>query len=252
MAVATPPAAAPEPAPLGDVRDVGAMRRSSVSARSYTSLGDVKVVGDVRAMSVELHGLATIGGRLVAERLRAEGTLDVAGEVAVHGEIAVHGTALLGAGLTAGDLTAQGRLTVGGPIVLEGHGRLKGRLDAAGSLSARAFQFDGSVSVPGALDCPTVEGQLRRPSRIGVLRSENVRIVRGGFPPDARGSLLVDRIEATDVEIEAVDCEYLRAERIRLGPGAHVTRLDGEVVRRHRTAVIGPLSREPLPYGITR
>ncbi len=250
QAVVRPPT--PEPSGEGDLRDVGAVRRPQVSARSYTALGNVKVLGDLLAASAELHGLASVGGRLTGERVRAEGTLDVAGDVAVRGELTVRGTALLGGGLTAGDLVCQGRIRVAQGIVLDGHGRVHGTLEVGQGLQARAIQFDGGITVPGTLDCPTVEGRLRRPSRIGTLRSQNVRIVRPVFPPGGSATLVVDRIEATEVELEAVDCEYLRAERVRLGPGSHVTRVDGQVVRQHRSAVVGPLSREPIPPGITR
>ena len=119
-------------------------------------------------------------------------------------------------------------------------------------MSVRSLQLDGGVVVPGLFDCPTGVVHLRSPSRIGTLRSENLRIVPPLFPPARRLLLVVDRIEAKDVEIAGVDCEYLRADRVRLGPHAHVTRLDGEVIRRHPTAVVGPWAREPIPPGLSR
>ncbi len=252
MVAALPKTPLPEPALEGDVRDVGAVRRARVSARSYTALGNLKVVGDLLAASVDLHGLASVGGRLSAERVRAEGTVDVGGDVAVRGELSVRGTGLFGGAVSAGDLVAHGQLRVARGITLDGHGRVVGMLEVGDGFAARALEFEGGIVVPGVLDCPTVEGRLRRPSRIGTLRSQNVRIVRPLFPPGGQGTLQVDRIEATEVELVAVDCEYLRAERVRLGPGTHVTRVDGRIVRQHASAVVGPLSREPIPPGISR
>ena len=243
----------PVPPPLeGDIRDVGGARRASLRARSYTALGAVKLLGDLDAGSVELHGLASIGGRLTAEKLRSDGTLDVAGAVLVKGEATVKGTAILRAGLTSGDLNVHGHLLVTGPIVSDGDSRVHGHLEASGNLSARSLQFDGGVSVAGHVDSPIVEGHLRRASRIGTLRAQHVRIVRAPPPFGSRGSLVIDRIEASEVELEGVDCEYLRADRVRLGADSHVTRLDGQVVRRHRTAFVGPRSWEPVPPGISR
>ena len=251
MAATAEPPAAPVAPPEGDVRDVGGTRRDRVRARSYTALGAVKCVGDLEAATVELHGLATIGGRLSAERLRAEGTLDIAGDLLVRGETAVKGTATVGGSLATGDLAVRGTLIVRGPASLDGEGRIVGTLEVAGPMVARSLQFDGGVSVPASIDCPLVTGHLRRLSHIGTLRSQSVRIVTAPWPFGGRGRLVIDRIEATDVELEGVDCEYLRAERVRLGARAHITRLDGHVVHRHPTAVVGPRSWDPIPPGLS-
>lgn len=246
-----PPSTAPPPL-VGELRDVGGTRREAIRAQSYTALGAVKCLGDLEAGVVELHGLASIGGRVAAERLRAEGTLDVARDVVVRSEATLRGRATIGTSLAAGDLAVRGRLTVRGPMTLDGEGRITGTLEVEGPLVARSLQFDGTLLVPGTIDCPMFTGRLRHRSRVGTLRSENVRLVRPSWPFGSTGHLVIDRIEAADVELDGVDCEYLRAERIRLGAGTHVTRLDGHVVRRHPTAVVGPRSWEPLPRGLAR
>lgn len=241
------------PAPLeGEVRDTDAVRRPSVRAHRYVSTHATKILGDLEAVSVELRGFASIGGRLQAEHVRSDGTLDVAGAVTARSDAVFRGAAELRAGLSAGDLTVHGSLRCVGPMVLEGNAHVRGSLEVTGPFTARSLQFDGDLAIPGTVDSPIVQGHLRHPSRIGVLRSQHVRIVPALLSSGRTASLQVDRIEATEVEIAGVDCEYLRAERIRLGPRAHVTRLDGQIVRRHRAALVGPRSWEPLPYGITR
>ena len=245
--------AAPAPPPLtGDLEDTGGSRRESVRARRYRARGAVKVVGDLGAVEFALKGFGTIGGRLTVEKLLADGTLDVGKDVVVKTDGTFRGTATLLAGLLVGDLTVHGHLKVAANATVDGDGRIRGRLEVGGNLSARSLQFDGGLEVPGVLDCPVVEGRLRHASRIGSLHSQHVRIVRASLP-STRGSLLViDRIEASEVEIEGVDCEYLRADRVRLGAEAHVTRLEGQVVRRHRSAYVGARAWEPLPPGLSR
>ena len=240
------------PPPEGDLRDIGAARRPAIRARSYTALGAVRIDGDVDTGTVELHGTATIGGRLSAERLRSDGDLDVAREVVVKGESNLRGPTSFGASLVSGDLVVQGTLRVAAGAVVDGDARITGTLEVGTSLSARSVAFEGALVVPVVLECPFVQGRLRRPSRIGTLRSQNVRIVRAPGPLGRHGTLVGDRIEASEVELAGVDCEYLRAERVRLGPDAHVTRLDGQVVRQHRTATVGPRSWTPAPPGLTR
>ncbi|HTT34976.1 MAG TPA: hypothetical protein VMH78_03800 [Thermoplasmata archaeon] len=250
--MATAGAPTPIPPPLeGELHDVGATRRESVRTARYTATGELKVLGDVVVTSAAFQGLAVVGGRLEAAHLRSEGRLEVAGPVVARGEATLAGTLRLTGGLETGDLALSGEVEVRGPIAANGEIRLRGHLAAPGPVTARGVHIDGSVDVPGAIDSPFVLIRLRRPSRIGRIRSENARVVVPPFV--ARGTrLTVDRIEATDVALAHVDCEYLRAERIRLGPLARVTRLDGTVVQRHRTAWVGPFAESDHPYGLTR
>jgi cytoskeletal protein CcmA (bactofilin family) len=245
--------AAPTPSPLlGELRDTGAVRRDDVRVRRYTTRGAVKVLRDLTFVEGNLQGFVSVGGTLSAERLTSDATLDIAGNVAVTGELAGRGTIVVGGDLTGGDVHVDGLLRVRGAVRLDGHLRVKGHLDVATDLSARSVRFDGSATVGGTLEATIVVGTLRRPSHLTVVRAQSVRIVRPPFPVGRRGSLRLDRIEATDVQLSGVDCEYLRADRVWLGADAHVTRVDGAVVRRRASGVVGPVAREPVPAGLSR
>ena len=256
MAVATPPATPappPTPAPLtGDLRDVGAGLRPSVRARSYTAVGAIKILGAVEVTTADLQGTVSIGGRVTAERLRSDGVLNVGADVQVEGEASFKGSTRIGGGLTTGDLRAAGALDVGGTFTVEAQAVVRGDLAVTTTITARSLEFDGTIQAPGDLDCPIIQGRLRGASRLGAVHAQHVRIVRAGFPFGHRGELVADRIEAKEVELEAVSVEYLRAERVTLGAHCQVTRLDGDVIRRHRTAVVGPVAYEAPPPGLTR
>ncbi|MCI4336652.1 MAG: polymer-forming cytoskeletal protein [Thermoplasmata archaeon] len=256
MAVAsvptTPTLVPPLPPPTGDLRDVGAALRDSVRAHSYTAVGAVKILGAFEAGAADLRGTITIGTRFQAERARSDGTLDVAGDLRVQGELSVRGSTRVGGTLAAGDLRASGTLEVGQAVTVEAHAVIHGEVAVHGTLTARSLEFDGTIHASGLIDCPMIQGRLRGPSRLGTIRSQHVRIVRAAFPFGRRGQLVVDRIEATEVALEGVTCEYLRAERVSLGPDCQVTRVDGQVVRRHRSSVVGPVAWEAPPPGLTR
>ena len=251
--MATAAVGTPAPLPLeGDLRDVGPARRDTIRARSYSLVGDLKVQGDLVVGSATLDGIATVGGKVVADQLRSNGNVQVAGDVNVRGQLTVRGSHECRGALSAGELIVNGDLQVAGPISVNGHAEVKGRLETSAGVTARAFEFDGSLVIPGTLETPVLKGYLRRPSRIRLLKSQNVRILRSPFSSVGAATLTVDRIEASDVELTDVDCEYVRADRLRLGPRCHVTRVDGVVVYRHRSARVGPRSWEPIPPGLSR
>lgn len=256
MAVAAAPAAAAPRAPVvpltGDLRDVGTALRDAVRARSYTAIGAVKVLGAVEVGSGDVRGSVSIAGRLTAERFRSDGLLDVGASVKVQGDASLKGSTRVLGDLSAGDLRASGEIVVTGALTIDAQAVVVGDLTVTGATTARSLELDGTVQAPGELNCPIIQGRLRGPSRVGAIHAQHVRIVRAGFPFGHRGALLADRIEATEVELEAVSVEYLRAERVTLGPHCQVTRLDGEVIRQHRTAVVGPVAYEAPPPGLTR
>lgn len=256
MAVAQPAApvapASPAPPLTGEIRDLGAALREAVRVRTYSAIGAIKVLGSLEVETADVQGSVSIGGRLTAERLRSDGSLDAGADVTVGTEVNLKGASRVTGGLKAGELRAAGELDVSGPLTVQGNAEVRGDLVVGGPLSARSLDLDGTIQCLGTLDCPMIQGRLRGPSRIGAIHAQHVRIVRASFPFGSRGGLIADRIEATEVELEGVSVEYLRAERVTLGAHCQVTRLDGEVIRRHRTAVVGPVAVEPIPRGLTR
>lgn len=256
MAVAQPsPSGAPPapPAPLtGELRDLGAALHPAVRVRGYSAIGAVKVLGAVEVGSGDVQGSLSVGGRVVAERWRSNGAFDAGADVRIVGDATFDGATRIAGTLTVGELRTSGELEVGGALTVAAQAELKGDVRVGPVVSARSIDLDGTIQAPGTVDCPMIQARLRGPSRVGAIHAQHVRIVRASFPFGTRGSLIADRIEATEVELESVSCEYLRAERVTLGAHCQVTRVDGEVIRRHRTAVVGPVAYEPAPPGLTR
>jgi cytoskeletal protein CcmA (bactofilin family) len=245
----------------GVVRDVGAARHDVVRAARWTSSGSVKVTGDASAGEVALRGLATIGGRLTAERLTSEGTLEVLGAVDVRSSLSVGGTfrpvgtVHLGAGEVRGTLRAVA------PVKVDRELRVRGVLEAP-SLEVGLLDLEGSARVPGAVVARAkVRAQFRGDSTLGTVTAPEVvlrgpapglvpTLVRKVFGGSAR--VEVDRVEADRVELEAVRVAFVRSKAVVLGPGAHVAEVEGTIVRQHASARVGPESESPPPYGLSR
>ncbi len=252
MATRVPaPPAAPAGPPPADVDDHGSVRRDAVRARRWEATGAARVVRDVDADRVDLGGLITIGGALRAREVASRGTLEVGGPVEVAEALTIEGSARIGAGLSAGSAHLRGRLECGGSLRVTGRTEWTGHLDARGDLAGGPVLFDGRLTLDGALTATTLDGRLRGRSRADRLAAERITL-RAPRRLGPRGELTVLRIDAREVDLEGVVCEYLRADRIVLGAGCEIARVDGTIVRQHAGGHVGPVSRSPPPPGLSR
>ena len=260
-APATPAVGSPAP-PRGDtIRDSGTVRRDSIRATGWTARGMAKILGDVDVGAGTVTGLVAIGGSLTAESFRSRGTLDVHGSTAVRDRLAVDGTVHFGGSVRAGAVDARGTFRSPAELRVDRELTVVGTLEAP---SARVGLLDlqGAAEIPGELSAlGTVRARFHGDSRLGFVRARSVRLEG---PPTAliptlfrkvfggAAAVEVGRIEAESVELRAVEVDFVRAKEIVLGPGAHVTTIEGTVVRRHPTSRVGPESRSPPPHGLSR
>ncbi len=258
-----PPAKAPsatagsEPTPqpaqtLGDVLDRTPARHDQISARVWEARAGAKVVGNVAARSVQLKGPTGIRGQLTADRVDAVGSLDIVGGLTVRGDCSLTGDARVGGVVSVGSLALQGTLSASQGVTAAGALSGKGRILTPKDLRATTVQFEGSVDVGGTLKAGDVDLTVTAESRVGTILAQTVRVSSHHRALGKSPELTALRIEASDVVLEAVRCEYVRAERISLGRDAHVARWDGSIVRRDARSRAGPESNSPPPYGLTR
>ncbi|MGA8303358.1 MAG: hypothetical protein WA691_00860 [Thermoplasmata archaeon] len=257
---ALPPASAP-PSRAGAVRDSGTVRRDSLRAATWTSTGLVKVQGDVDVGSGSTSGLVSVGGKLSAGSFRARGTLEVLGPTNVRDQLTLEGTVHLQAAVHAGAVEAKGTFRSPSDVRVDRALSVTGTFEAP-SAHVGLFDLTGSAEISGDLEAAVlVRGRFRGNSHLGTIRARSV-VLEG--PPTALiptlwrrvfgGSATVEvgRIEADSVSLRAVDVEFVRSPEIVLGPGAHVTTVEGTIVRRHPTSRVGPESRSPRPHGLSR
>lgn len=249
-------------APLrGVVKDSGAVRRESVRAARWISSGTVKVTGDVTATEVAVRGLATIGGKLTADRCSVHGTLEVVGPIEVGAAGILEGTFRPLGPAHFGSANASGVVRAVADLRVDRVLRVAGALEAP-SVHAGLLDLDGSALVPGEIaGAAKVRATFRADSTLGTILAPSVALQ--GPPPGLVPTILrkvfggnamvhVERIEADHVELEAVTVAFVRSPEIVLGPDAHVAELEGTIVRQHPSAHVGPESRSPPPHGLSR
>jgi cytoskeletal protein CcmA (bactofilin family) len=257
-----PAAPAPGPrAPRDVVRDAGAVRRESVAVGQWIVSGSAKVTGNVTAAVVESRGLLSVGGSLRTGTLVADGTLEVLGPTEVSGTARFDGTYRPTGPAHLGVAEVRGVLRTPTDLKVDRELRVAGSLEAP-SVHVGYLEIEGSANVPGVVASSTkIRAQFKSDSTLGSLTAPEV--VLRGPPPGLVPNLMrkvfggaahieVERIEAERVELEAVEVAFVRAAQVVLGPGAHVTALEGTIVRQHATARVGPESHTPPPHGLSR
>jgi cytoskeletal protein CcmA (bactofilin family) len=264
LASASSPVAAPTvPAPVraaapraATVRDRGLARHESLRADRWTANGTVKVSGGVEVGTATVTGTVSVGGGISAGAFRMRGTFEVDGPVVVRDLLFARGNLHCESTVRAGDLTLEGTGRFAGTVTVERAGTVRGTLIAP-SVSAGLLELTGSATVPGAVRAAGVSADFRHRSSLGAVTARRVRLY--GRVPNLVDKVFfqfepvrVDRIEADSVELAGVDVGFVRAKEIVLGRGAHVTALEGTVVRRHPSSSVGPESKSPPPYGLRR
>jgi cytoskeletal protein CcmA (bactofilin family) len=256
-----PPATVRAVPRAGMLREHGAVRHDTVSVGRWRTSGTVKVTGDVVVDEADLRGLTTIGGKFTAERCSAHGTLEVLGATDVRSSATVDGMFRAVGPVHVGATELRGVLRAVAEIHAERELTVTGVLEAP-SVRVGLLTLEGSATVPGAVTSRSVvRATFRADSNLGQVTAREV-VLRGpapGLVPQlvrkvfgGAADVHVERIEADRVALEAVEVGFVRAGDIRLGPGAQVTEYEGSIVHRHPTARVGPESRTPPPYGLSR
>ena len=203
-----------------------------------------------------ISGALSVGGALTADRFACRGALDTGGPLTIAGSLSTE-TSFHGVGpVQAKQASFSGTTRIGREVVVEGSLLVKGQF-AAAALRAGDFRGDGAVEVAGTIEAVEVDVRIRRDSRFGTIKARSVRLLRsppnpiewvfGRSPPAP-----VVRIEADRLELEGVDVAFVRCPEVILGRDAHITELEGTVVRRHSSARVGPRSKSPAPHGLSR
>jgi len=183
---------------FGEVRIVGESRiHGPMECGRFSCTGTADIAGDLKAETLKLTGELTIQGNLTA------------GKGQLTGEIRVHG------GCRGDRLKQNGQLTVQGDCEYE------------------SLRVNGAVQVDGLLSAETLELRLYGPSdakevgggRISVKRSR-VAAIRNWFATAGPYLMTAELIEGDIVELEHTHAQVVRGNRVRLGPGCEIGRVE--------------------------
>ncbi|MEM0129053.1 MAG: hypothetical protein QXG65_02655 [Thermoplasmata archaeon] len=254
------PSAPPAPPRTGAYREVGVVRHASLRAARYRLKGEAKILGEVDVGELEVVGLLVVGGRLRVDRARVGGTIEVAGAAEAAESIAVRGTARFAGPLAAPSLSVRGTARARAGLRVPGLLDLDGTAEIVGEAAAGLARLTGRIERIDRLVAREVDGRFEGDGRIGRIEAGTVSLSPRQalrLPVDVpflapKATLAVERIDAEKVALEGVEVRYVRAPQIVLGRHCHVTAVEGTVVRRDPTSVVGYESRSPPPPGLFR
>lgn len=202
----------------------------SVSAGEYYAIevaGMARLQGPLRILShVESAGLCWGSGEIEAERIEFAGWWGRRGSVTARrlegaGRLRCHSlqvSVLRGAG------AARARSLRGTDVEWEG------RLRVDGDIEAERFVAKKEVRIRGLLNADHIELALSRPSFVRSMGGGEiiVRFKTGSrrLPPPGKALLRVHEIEGDTLTLVRVIARRVRGERVTVGPGCRIDRLE--------------------------
>ena len=227
--------------------------RDALRARSWTVQGFAKVTGAIDLDRLQSTADLAVAGPANVDAGQSVGHLTIEGPTTGTGAWSVAGEHRFGGPVKVGSLRARGRVDVKGDLTVEGELDFEGTLDVRGAVRAGSVRGRGAFAIQGEIRSARVDLTLDGTSSASGIRADSIRIARrrGGWTRAAPEVELLE-VEGKDIDLTGVVAQDVRGERIRLGPGCRVSRTDGTVVARDRSAIVGPHQRTKLPKGLSR
>src|SRR2546421_2628814 len=197
----------------------GAKVQGSLEAEVARISGSCVFEGDVHVEEFHCSGSARIAGKLTAEDVESSGSLQVEGDI------------------EAEDISVSGALQVKGSVSVEDfHSSGSVRID--GPVKAEDFHSSGSVRIDGGLKAEDVMIDLGGNSRITTIEAEDIRVKATGGFFRVRGDLSADRIEGTDLELEATTAAFVKGEEVTIGPHCKIDVVEARELRVHQSSEV--------------
>lgn len=174
-----------------------------VRTREFKAAGAAKVNGDLEAEVAKVAGSCAFSGNVRVGDFRSSGSCEVAGA------------------LKAETVEASGSLRVGGDVEVEEFVAI-GSFKAGGRVQAEAFRSSGSVSVGGGLKAEEVLIEIGGNSTIPTIEAAEIRVQATGGFLRPRGQLNSERIEGTEVYLEATRANHVKGQEVRIGPHCQI------------------------------
>lgn len=226
-------------------RAVGDAMRAIDFSGIGTKLSDetIKIVGSgvvsgnpVRTVEFKSAGSARVQGSLIAEVARIAGACTFEGDVQVE-EFRAAGSVRIAGNLKAEEVETSGSLQVEGGIEAE-EITSSGSLQVKGAVQAEEFRSGGSVRIDGGLKAEEIDIDLGGTSKIPTIEGEEIRVKATGGFFRVRGELTADRIEGTEVELEATTAAFVKGQEVTIGPHCRIDVVEAGELTVHQSSEV--------------
>lgn len=224
-------------------RAVGEAMRAMDFSGINTKLSDeaIKIVGSgvvsgnpVKTVEFKSAGSAKVQGSLIAEVARVAGSCIFEGDVQVE-EFRSAGSVRIAGNLKAEEVETSGSLQVDGGIEAE-QITTSGSLQVKGAVKAEEFRAGGSVRIDGGLKAEEIDIDLGGTSNIPTIEGEEIRVKATGGFFRVRGELTAERIEGSEVELEATTAAHVKGEEVTIGPHCKIDVVEARELTVHQSS----------------
>ncbi|MFC5702838.1 bactofilin [Cohnella faecalis] len=210
---------------------------------------DLKMVGTTssgggRFRSVKITGESVLNGAVDCDKLACTGELVVKGELRSD-EVKVMGECRIEGPLNAGSVRGQGEIEVKASARVETM-KMTGNVDVGGHFESGDLRLFGGFRVEGLLSAERLELRMYGPCRakeIGggtlIVKRSRAAALAKWIKPHSQAMLNVDIVEGDSVELEHTTAGIVRGNRVVIGPGCEIGRLEyRDSLVLHKNAIV--------------
>jgi cytoskeletal protein CcmA (bactofilin family) len=107
-----------------------------------------------------------------------------------------------------------------------------------GSVATEEFRSSGSVRIDGGLKAEEVDIDLGGTSKIPTIEAEEVRVKATGGFFRVRGELTAERIEGSEIELEATTAALVKGDEVHIGPHCRIDVVEAKELIVHQSSEV--------------
>lgn len=214
----------------------GVVSGNPVKTVEFVAAGSARVQGPLQAESAHVSGSCAFEGDVHVEEFHCSGSARIAGKLTAE-NVESSGSLQVDGNIEAEDISVSGALQVKGSVTAEDF-HSSGSVRVEGPLTAEDFHSSGSVRIEGGLTAEDVMIDLGGDSRIATIVANDIRVKATGGFFRIRGDLSADRIEGTDVELEATTAAFVKGEEVTIGPHCKIDVVEAHELRVHQSSEV--------------
>jgi cytoskeletal protein CcmA (bactofilin family) len=195
--------------------------------------GHGRVDGDLECVAFTCNGSSTVDGKLKAQSVRISGSSELNGDVECD-KMTVHGHVDFDGNVVSKEISLYGHASVKGNVAGD-NVDVKGVVDIKGDCEAEVFSIKGGFTIEGLLNAGIITIESYHNCRAKEIGGETIRVhkprvssllskVISLFHPSE--ILSAESIEGDDVDLEYVKAKVVRGNKVRIGTGCEIERVE--------------------------
>lgn len=159
---------------------------------------------------LEINGVITGNGDMKGRTISVDGVVTINGKLEAEESIRLNGVDTLNQSLRAKDISIDGVCTIGGNVEAD-HVLCKGVLTCKGQISADLIEGNGALSIK---------------EMVGEKVIIRCKGKKHGWFAKKRELSKINTIEATEIDVDGIQCQNLNGENVTIGPNCVIENVE--------------------------